>query len=527
MDAPNIDLILAWIRQYYVVCVAVYLGVAVTGVWLTGKQTAARLWGAVTLLLATYATGVAYHFPFTNDDSFIFFRYAMNLAGGAGYCYNPGVPCEGFTSPAWLWLVTLPAKLRWPLEESAKSIGVMFGGLAIVFILATLRRLTKDLRVFFLTGYIVVTQQVFLAWIPSGMDAALFVAWIAWLVWELAREDPAVWRLLAGTAVGVWIRPEAYIFLAVAWSYWMVRTARARGWPHVAVVIGGVIIVAALPFAWRWMTFGELAPVTYYAKSDRTLRSGIGFLFGAVQGYGPAIWAIALVGLWHIRRSRPWCLAGVTLIAVYVVLVGGDVLIQRFSLWWLPLLAVGLAVGIHLLKRMGVLASGRVVALILLLFAARELHRMYSVTRAMSENDGYVYVSANAIHTAEADTPIGIYLREHGSPKDTCVTDNIGAIGYYSDMVIRDVNGLVDIEMATLIRDNRRDAVLASVAKTHPKWIVCYVGTDSVKTYHLATQQILPPAIVDAYDEVHVWRSRTGYTRALLRAKPAGSHVTH
>src|SRR3972149_183384 len=66
----------------------------------------------------------------------------------------------------------------------------------------------------------------------------------------------------------------------------------------------GLLAMLAAPFAARYAVYGDLLPTTYYAKTDRTLRSGIGFLFGAAHGLGPFIWFFALAGLWKLRTSQ-------------------------------------------------------------------------------------------------------------------------------------------------------------------------------------------------------------------------------
>jgi hypothetical protein len=127
-------------------------------------------------------------------------------------------------------------------------------------------------------------------------------------------------------------------------------------------------------------------------------------------------------------------------------------------------------------------------------------------------------VSANGVHTAEADAPVGRYLNENGLPTDTVVTDNIGAIGYFSGMVIIDVSGLVDPEIAALIHGDRKDGIAALVVSRRPQWIVCYEipGTDR---FQLPNVGELTEGLTANYREVGSWQSRTGYTRHLLKRK--------
>jgi hypothetical protein len=42
---------------------------------------------------------------FPLDDSWIHLHFARNLAEGAGFAYNPGVPVAGSTAPLWTLLL--------------------------------------------------------------------------------------------------------------------------------------------------------------------------------------------------------------------------------------------------------------------------------------------------------------------------------------------------------------------------------------------------------------------------------------
>ncbi|HSE93995.1 MAG TPA: hypothetical protein VLF19_11870, partial [Methylomirabilota bacterium] len=42
---------------------------------------------------------------FPLDDSWIHLHFARNLAEGAGFSYNPGVPVAGSTAPLWTVLL--------------------------------------------------------------------------------------------------------------------------------------------------------------------------------------------------------------------------------------------------------------------------------------------------------------------------------------------------------------------------------------------------------------------------------------
>src|SRR5204863_1289389 len=108
---------------------------------------------------------------FPLDDSWIHLHFARNLAAGAGFAYNPGIPVAGSTAPLWTVLLGVGALVASPSLAMAKVIGV----------LATL-------------AAALVTRRAACAWGARG-DVAL-VASMA-LLWM----GPVVWGALSGMEV--------------------------------------------------------------------------------------------------------------------------------------------------------------------------------------------------------------------------------------------------------------------------------------------------------------------------------------
>lgn len=509
---------LLWDKEFFSVCTAVYLIAGIGGLILATRGGEKLRRAAPGLLILVFLCGLAYYFPYTNDDSFIFFRYAENIATSHGPVYNPGEPCEGFTSPVWLAILAGARLAGWDLLLAAKLAGIILGLLTVLLVWASCRQLMTDSMSIYLSVFMLASSALFQSWICSGMDVALFLFWESLVVFLFTREQTPEVLLWSVTAVAGWVRPEANMVIIVAWAWrlWLIRrtiTARA-----ILLRAAGIAGLLALPFTARYAVYGELLPTTFYAKSDRTLRSGIGFLFGASHGLGPLVWILALAGLWKLWRRWGWLLLVSAIYAAYFVLVGGDILTQRFSLFWIPFLWMGVAQGLSDASRLlgkRHLAAG--VAL-LLIVSGQELHRMYQVTRATPGWEGYLYVSSSSIGTSETDAEIGHYLSEHATPDQQLVTDNIGAIGYYSGLRILDVNGLTDKSVAELIHQGRHNQILDYVKRVDPEWIVCYPGPDTIPgSYQLVNAGVLTGWTTGSYQQTGMWRSRTGYTRILLK----------
>ncbi|HXG02184.1 MAG TPA: hypothetical protein VNO23_02050, partial [Candidatus Binatia bacterium] len=61
---------------------------------------------------------------FPLDDSWIHLHFARNLAEGAGFAYNPGVPVAGSTAPLWTLLLGVAFALAGPSILLVKALGV-------------------------------------------------------------------------------------------------------------------------------------------------------------------------------------------------------------------------------------------------------------------------------------------------------------------------------------------------------------------------------------------------------------------
>jgi hypothetical protein len=512
------DKALLWDKGYFSVCTAVYLIAGVAGLILATRGGEKLRRAAPGLAILVFLCGLAYHFPYTNDDSFIFFRYADNIAAGHGPVYNLGERCEGFTSPVWLAILTGARLIGCDLLLAAKLAGALLGLLTVLLILASCRQLTTDSMSLYLSAFMLASSALFQSWICSGMDVALFLFWESLAVFVFTRERTPEILLWGVTAIAGWVRPEANMVIIVAWAWrlWMTRTTATR---HTILLrMAGIIGLLAIPFVARYAVYGQLLPTTFYAKSDRTLRSGIGFLFGAAHGLGPLLWILALAGLWRLWRRQGWLLFVTGTYAAYFALVGGDILTQRFSLFWIPFLWMGLAQGLSDASQLLSKRRLAVAVALLLIVSGQELHRMYQVTRAGPGWEGYLYVSSSSIGTSETDAEIGHYLSEHATPDQQLVTDNIGAIGYYSKLRILDVNGLTDKNVAELIHQGRHNQILDYVRRVDPEWIVCYPGPDSIPgSCQLVSAGVLTGWTTGSYQPAGVWRSRTGYTRVLFR----------
>lgn len=212
----------------------------------------------------------------TLEDAFITFRYARNLADGAGVgVWNVGQPpVEGATSFLWMLILGIGMKVGISPFLLSKVIGL--GSLLGVILLfgflsrSAARRNDERTSRAALATAVLAALYVPLAWYSvSGMETTFFSFLVAVVVVSMIeRRGTLVWVLIDSVAIVVLLllRPEGMVFgllLGLFKIFFSDDRDRARFVP-LAVFILAVIGIEVF----RLVQFGELLPNTYYAKAS-------------------------------------------------------------------------------------------------------------------------------------------------------------------------------------------------------------------------------------------------------------------
>ena len=276
------------------------------------------------LLLAvaamTIITGLtALLWGLTLDDAYITFRYARHLAEGYGLgAWNrTGEHVEGYSSLLWMLLLSCAARLGVDLRIASK----VFGAAAALIVIAVLFR-RRDDRPAVLAGVFLLLYVPFALYTASGMEAVGFTALVALALVGPAHLQPIVAPLLVA------MRPEGALVagldvLSLAWRRerfrWVAATALAVGSVFVAIVVH------------RWVTYGALAPNTYYAKvaggGIGHVRLGLVYVGGWLLAHIVVV-AFLAIGAVAVTRAGDrrglTCLALVISYMAYMISAGGD-----------------------------------------------------------------------------------------------------------------------------------------------------------------------------------------------------------
>jgi len=452
---------------------------------------------------------------FMQDDAFISFRYARNLAEGHGLVWNPGeTPVAGYST--FLWTMLIAGLIRLGADP---VVGSWVLGLALCAgTLVLTWRLAGDLRgdqaaevdalwVVVLLG----TNYTFSAWATGGMETQLqaFLVTAATLLTFRATGAPEPLRIatlvLTSLSYGLLLmtRLDSAVVVVVLAMLGLLSLARkTTGQPlrlvggALALALPGVLAVGGW-LVWAYGYYGDVLPNTYYVKvaTSTSTFGGIHYIYRFLAEY----WFVPL-GLLLMAVRPGGCIRAflrpadrrvmallVVLLAwsFYVVRTGGDFMEFRFVVAVLPLLLVWLWRGVTI-----VVPERHVrFAVVLVLVAGSFIH---AVTFRGSLF-GIESIDAIAVHMREeggawdeVGKSLGRYFGGPGSDVSLAVAA-AGAIPYFSGLRSVDMRGLNDRWVARhghVVGNTPGHQRMASFGYLADRRVTLVVGHPQVRARH-------------------------------------------
>ncbi len=403
------------------------------------------------------------------DDTFITYRYATQLARGAGFVYNSGERVLSTTTPLYTLLLAPLAWLGWdvPLVSTAISaLALALGGLGWWQLGRRWREPLVGLSA-------AVLYPAFPWLVPTvGAETALYCALLIWSVVAYAYGRPAwLGALLALLAL---TRPDGLLMVGVMLVFWLVEGRRLP--PRAAV------LWLALPLlawgAWATWYFGGPLPVTLAAKQAQDRLGGSrSFWQGLLQqlrGWWPLWLRVALVALAAIGvlfgawRHRRWLVLPLWAICYLIAYVGLGV---GSYFWYYAPLAVGLVP----LVALGIAAVA----------AAVRRWRLQWLTTLALLSLLWLTECRTLRYFAQQDDPrftvyrqAGEWLRAHTPPDARVGMLEVGIVGFYSDRPIIDFAGLLQPAVARHFAASTGydDAALWTIAQYNPDYLLLIRG---------------------------------------------------
>jgi arabinofuranosyltransferase len=333
-------------------------------------------------LLYLIALGLAWNFRFVEDDAFISYRYAQNLANGHGLVFNPGERVEGYTNFLWTVIQAIPEKLGWTTPLFGELLGLVVLVATVAVVLRLARAIMRDETRAVFAVLVLLANMTFIGYGTSGLEEmfqCLLVTSIGLLLLpdiDHPRLSLLARRLLSGLLAGIALltRLDSAVLIAAWFVMSLVAEYRLAAGTSDAATSGpvsepptpegriGRVVSAALALGiptlilvvpwlvWKHSYYGSFLPNTFSAKTGTSkiqpFLYGIFYLVGFLFSYA----AFLLIGRWRrLRRGlmelpgMRYAAVAIGLWCVYILVVGADFMEYRFMVPILPFLAIAAA----------------------------------------------------------------------------------------------------------------------------------------------------------------------------------------
>jgi hypothetical protein len=418
------------------------------------------------LVLLAARAWLATRVPTAAEDAYITFRYAWNLARGAGAVFNPGEHVYGFTSAPWMTWLALGLRVGQDPLLWARLTLVLADAVTLVTVGSLLERHVSRTSAWCFC-LMVALWPYCAALAVSGLEMNAFIALIALSAWLVDRRHPG-----AGAALGLLavFRPEGVLAVAVL-AIWARRRDRLIALAIVAAVLGVLALYYGSPVPQsvraKAIAYGAPGPLHSRAWWDWVLPFPLsGGLSTTSEGKGLILFSLvaspaALAGGVALWKQRTSAVTAVALAALAVwssyILVGASYFFWYMAtpvFCWMTLVAVGLPR----------IATGRWLssACAAALLATWLFHPRLFISRAAAEE--YLFGLA------------GDYVAQNAAPGASVMLEPIGTIGWRArTLKLIDEVGLVSPAVAE--RRARGAGWYADVlAAERPEWLVVREG---------------------------------------------------
>ncbi|MDA8137909.1 MAG: hypothetical protein M0036_04575 [Desulfobacteraceae bacterium] len=401
---------------------------------------------------------------FTVDDAYINFRYSENLVAGHGLVYNPGERVEGYTNFLWVILLAPFSLLPIPIEAIAKTLGILFSMLTLVYVWKLSNRIGSLKKFAYLNQIApiaIILSITFDLYTSAGLETPLFSFFVVLSVYLVFCEEQrgnyflsSIFLLLSALT-----RPEGVLIFCITCGYIVIRTFSIQKKSillnkNLLLWISIFVLPGLIYFVLRYLYFRQLLPNTFSAKTGSGLKQlydGFNYVkeyFLSTPVYTSFSVFMIFIFFLNIKKEKPFFIYVASIIGcytVYICTVGGDWMkFYRFLHPIIPLWALLFQEGCkEFIKRFIVPLKNKTVrklcfqTLLFLIFIALPVSSLYAYVQ------GVFTTKVEQAFWESAARRMGYWLRANGKPHSTIAMGDIGEIGYRTNFKVIDMLGLV------------------------------------------------------------------------------------
>ncbi len=278
------------------------------------------------LIVSAYIFLSFFNYTIIEEDAYIFFRCAENIAAGNGYVFNKGGDqVEACSSFSWLFLLAFLKVSGFNILILSKIAGIVIG----IFSLWLVFRITRHFMQPDLWSYVpcllTAVNIPFFMRNQMGMETSLFTVVFLLLVLVCLEKSkfmlwPFVYFLLAVT------RPEGmFMILAVAPAVYFAPVERSKKMISICICF---ILLSGL-FLCRLFYFHDFLPSSFYFKvHPDTLRMGILYTHMFFRDFYMYFFIIPVLFFvfkkWNYQVNRTVLLCFIGVHVAWIIVAGAD-----------------------------------------------------------------------------------------------------------------------------------------------------------------------------------------------------------
>lgn len=210
----------------------------------------------ISVILCVLFTG---YFNFRQDDAYIFYTYAKNIADGNGYVFNIGEKVNATTSPLYTLLLAFIYLLIKPVfPDSLVFAGSFISTASLILILYSIKKIICDEDKFLLFALIMFSMPMLK--FGFGMETFLNLALIVYSVYLFTKNKFNLASVFAG--LSVLARMDSILFVAVIFFCYLYKH---RNLPPISSFIIFILIIAPW-FIFSKFYFDSFLPTTIAVK---------------------------------------------------------------------------------------------------------------------------------------------------------------------------------------------------------------------------------------------------------------------
>jgi len=202
-------------------------------------------------------------FSAIEEDAFIYFKFAANLADGYGYVFNrDGERIESGSSPFWLFILSVLYALPLHIISITKIVGYLSGILCLLLMWGICHNLSIK-RIYALTSLLLTACTAnFVLCSHWGLESPLYVASILLLVWLCTHRNWSNYWSIGAIAV-LLSRPEGFFILFALLPFIFLAQKGGKNFFYSTLFIGLCFCVFTLL---RLYYFKDYLPHPFYLK---------------------------------------------------------------------------------------------------------------------------------------------------------------------------------------------------------------------------------------------------------------------